>query len=26
VSFSYSRPWDGGEKGAWKFLLDVTVM
>jgi predicted secreted protein len=25
VTFSYSRPWDGGEKGAWRFQLDVTV-
>lgn len=25
VSFSYSRPWEGGEKGAWTYTLTVTV-
>jgi inhibitor of cysteine peptidase len=25
VSVSYDRPWEGGEKGAWTFTLDVTV-
>lgn len=25
IYFEYSRPWEGGEKGAWTFTLDVTV-
>lgn len=25
VSMEYSRPWEGGEKGAWKFVLTVVV-
>ena len=25
VSMEYSRPWEGGEKGAWTFVLTVTV-
>ncbi|MCX6004643.1 MAG: protease inhibitor I42 family protein [Chloroflexi bacterium] len=25
VSLAYSRPWEGGEKGAWTFILNVTV-
>ena len=25
VSMEYSRPWEGGEKGVWKFNLSVTV-
>ncbi|MDA8219161.1 MAG: protease inhibitor I42 family protein [Chloroflexota bacterium] len=25
ASMDYSRPWQGGEKGTWKFVLDVTV-
>jgi predicted secreted protein len=25
VSLLYSRPWEGGEKGAWEFKLDVQV-
>ena len=25
ISIEYSRPWEGGEKGAWKFDLTVTV-
>lgn len=25
VVLSYSRPWDGGEKGVWLFELQVTV-
>ncbi|MBN1856491.1 MAG: protease inhibitor I42 family protein [Dehalococcoidia bacterium] len=25
VSFTYSRPWEGGEKGVWKLSLNVTV-
>ena len=25
VSFSYSRPWEGGEKDAWTLTLNVTV-
>jgi len=25
VSIEYSRPWEGGEKGAWTFTLTVTV-
>lgn len=25
VSTSYSRPWEGGEKGTWSFTADVTV-
>jgi len=25
VSMKYSRPWEGGEKGAWTFVLTVTV-
>jgi len=25
VSMDYSRPWEGGEKGAWTFVLTVVV-
>jgi len=25
ISIKYSRPWEGGEKGAWTFVLDVAV-
>lgn len=25
VSFSYSRPWEGGEKDVWTLTVDVTV-
>ena len=25
VSVEYSRPWEGGEKGEWTFVLTVTV-
>lgn len=25
VSIDYSRPWQGGEKGVWKFVLNVEV-
>ena len=25
VSMEYSRPWEGGEKGAWTFVLTVVV-
>ena len=25
VTLSYSRPWEGGEKGEWTFQLNVTV-
>lgn len=25
VSMEYSRPWEGGEKGTWTFVLTVTV-
>lgn len=25
VSMDYSRPWQGGEKGVWKFVLNVEV-
>ena len=25
ISMSYSRPWEGGEKGEWTFTLNVTV-
>jgi len=25
VSLEYSRPWEGGEKGAWTFVLTVVV-
>jgi len=25
VSMEYSRPWEGGEKGTWTFVLMVTV-
>jgi len=25
VSMEYSRPWEGGEKGEWTFVLTVTV-
>ena len=25
ISIAYSRPWEGGEKGAWKFDLTVVV-
>ena len=25
VAFSYSRPWEGGEKGVWTLTLNVTV-
>jgi len=25
ISMEYSRPWEGGEKGAWKFDLTVVV-
>jgi inhibitor of cysteine peptidase len=25
VSMEYSRPWEGGEKGAWTFVLAVVV-
>jgi len=25
VALSYSRPWEGGEKGIWQFGLEVTV-
>ena len=25
VSMEYSRPWEGGEKGAWTFILTVVV-
>ena len=25
VSVQYSRPWEGGEKGTWKFALTVVV-
>jgi predicted secreted protein len=25
VALSYSRPWEGGEKGIWLFELEVTV-
>ena len=25
ISIGYSRPWEGGEKGVWTFILDVTV-
>ncbi|HEY86632.1 MAG TPA: protease inhibitor I42 family protein [Dehalococcoidia bacterium] len=25
VSFKYSRPWEGGEKGEWTYTLTVTV-
>jgi predicted secreted protein len=26
VSFRYSQPWDGGQKGVWAVELDVTVV
>ncbi len=25
IKFSYSRPWEGGEKDAWTLVLNVTV-
>jgi predicted secreted protein len=25
VALNYSRPWEGGEKGAWRFELEVSV-
>jgi inhibitor of cysteine peptidase len=25
VSFEYSRPWEGGEKGEWTYTLTITV-
>ena len=25
ISMEYSRPWEGGEKGEWTFVLTVTV-
>jgi inhibitor of cysteine peptidase len=25
LSIDYSRPWEGGEKGAWTFVLSVSV-
>lgn len=25
ITFDYSRPWEGGEKGAWTFTLVVTI-
>ena len=25
ISIDYSRPWEGGEKGEWTFVLTVTV-
>ena len=25
VALDYSRPWEGGEKGVWKFSVQVTV-
>ena len=25
ISFSYSRPWEGGEKDVWTLVLEVTV-
>jgi predicted secreted protein len=25
VSFDYSRPWAGGEKATWRFVLTVTA-
>jgi len=25
ISLEYSRPWEGGEKGAWTFVLTVVV-
>jgi inhibitor of cysteine peptidase len=25
ISFEYSRPWEGGEKGVWTYTLNVTV-
>lgn len=25
ISLEYSRPWEGGEKGEWTFVLTVTV-
>lgn len=25
VSFAYSQPWDGGEKGAWTYEVTLTV-
>ncbi len=25
ITFDYSRPWEGGEKSAWTFRLDVAV-
>jgi len=25
ISIDYSRPWEGGEKGAWTFVLTVVV-
>ena len=25
ISMEYSRPWEGGEKGAWTFVLTVAV-
>lgn len=25
VTFTYSQPWDGGEKSAWSYMLDITV-
>ncbi|MBI4321051.1 MAG: protease inhibitor I42 family protein [Chloroflexi bacterium] len=25
VSLDYSRPWQGGEKAAWKFVLNVLI-
>jgi inhibitor of cysteine peptidase len=25
ISFEYSRPWEGGEKGEWTFELNVVV-
>jgi len=25
ISMEYSRPWEGGEKGAWTFVLTVVV-
>ncbi len=25
ISFAYSRPWEGGEKGVWTLQLDVEV-
>jgi predicted secreted protein len=25
ISLDYSRPWEGGEKGEWTFVLNVVV-